>query len=139
MSAATDKPSLGQLSHDQQLVLTGFALGWKGKTRAWVLSLLDELGAVDSKGRHFSAEAVQVLIRGLAQSGWLVDLPQRLGQWQVEPDRRSAVFLAAIDRHGVAPLRKALAAVFRFDDSTPTAWTYFSEAEAAAGMNKQSN
>ncbi len=130
----SDELSLADLSPDQKQVLTAFALGWSGRTRAWVLGWLGELGAIDANGRHFGGDAVHLLIRALAQGGWLIDLPQRMGQWQVAPNRRSAVFLDAIDRLGLAPLRQALGAVFRFDDSAPSAWTHFPDADAAAAI-----
>ncbi len=122
------------LGADQQLVLGALAIGWSGKSRNWVMVFLTELDATDAKGRRFTGEGIQLLIRGLAQAGWLVDVPQRIGFWQVAPARRSAVFLDTIDRHGLAPLRDALASVSRFDDSVPNSWTHFVDLESAAAI-----
>ncbi|MEO8278138.1 MAG: DEAD/DEAH box helicase, partial [Ideonella sp.] len=98
------------------------------------LAMLGEMGALDSKRRAFTGVAVQSLIRELAQDGWLVDVPQRMGYWQVAPPIRSAVFLEAIDLKGLAPLRAGLAGVTRFDDSMAGSWTHFSDVDAAAAI-----
>ena len=134
MSGPVGEPSFAKLGADQQQVLIAFALGWSGRSRAWALDLLNHLGAIDGKSRRFTGDTVQLLIRSLLQTGWLIDQPLRMGHWQVAPAMRSTVYLEAIDRHGVAPLREALAAVLRFNDLAPTSWTHFNEADAAAAI-----
>ncbi|MEO8279316.1 MAG: hypothetical protein ABI564_06455, partial [Ideonella sp.] len=52
--AATSAPSITGLRHDLQLVLIAVALGWSGKTRTWILAMLGEMGALDSKRRAFT-------------------------------------------------------------------------------------
>ncbi|WP_418317503.1 DEAD/DEAH box helicase [Piscinibacter sakaiensis] len=142
-AAATAEPAptngevasaFARLDDDQQLVLLAHALGWTPKSRAWIINLLAALGAVDAKGRRFGGEHVQMLVRGLAQAGWLVDAPNRIGGWQLVPQLRSALYLQLIDRHGLPRLRQALAATLRLDDSTPSSWAHFSDTDSAAAM-----
>ena len=127
-------PALAALTRDQQQVLLACALGWSGRPRSWLHQLLAELDARDSAGRRYTAEAVQVQLRSLATAGGVVDVAGRIGYWQVVPARRSAVYLQALQARGLAPLRKALAAVLRFDDSQASAWLHFSDVDSAATL-----
>ena len=125
---------MAALSHEQQHVLLALVLAWTGRPRTWVYDLLRELGATDSNGRAYTAEAVQGLLRGLAQAGWVIDVPQRLGYWQVAPERRSAVYLQALQTHGLPTLRAALSSMLRFDDTRPSSWLHFSDINSAAAL-----
>ncbi len=132
--AATADPRVAALGDDDQAVLLAFALGWAPRTRTWVTGLMAELRAHGLPGQRLTGEAVQVAIRHLAQAGWLDDMPNRLGYWQVPLERRTAVYLAALDQHGLPLLRAALTGAMRFDDSRPQAWLQFTDLDSAAAL-----
>lgn len=126
--------ALALLSRDEQWVLLAAVLAWTGRPRSWLVAALAEFDARDTAGRRFTAEAVQVQVRLLANSGWLIDVPLRLGHWQVAPERRSEVYLCALATHGLKALRQVLTALLRFDDSRPGTWLHFQDIDGAAAL-----
>jgi superfamily II DNA or RNA helicase len=113
--AAEPGHPLARLGHDAQCVLLGFVLGWTARHRGAVPHALSALGLRDARGRPFSTETVQAVLRPLALGGWLEELPQRVGVWRVPPERRSALYLDALDTLGLPRLRDGLRATLRFD------------------------
>ncbi|MBL8302238.1 MAG: hypothetical protein JNM26_05640, partial [Ideonella sp.] len=131
---ATAGSPLAHLSRDEQWVLLAAVLAWTGRPRSWMVTVLAEFGARDAAGRRFSAEAVQLQVRSLAHTGWLIDVPLRMGYWQVAAERRTVVYLAALATHGRPALRRVLTAALRFDESRPGGWLHFNDIDGAAAL-----
>ena len=131
---ATAGSPLAALSRDAQWVLVAAALAWTGRPRSWLVGALAALDARDDQGRRYTAEAVQLQVRSLAHGGWLVDVPLRMGYWQIAPERRTEVYLTALATHGLPALRQALTAAMRFDESRPGGWLHFSDIDSAAAL-----
>jgi superfamily II DNA or RNA helicase len=106
---ATSTSLTSSLPALQRLTLHAVALGAVPRARTWVIGLLHTLGARTERTTRLGQDEVRVLIKALADAGWIVEASQRMGFWQVHPTRWVEAYGDLLAQHPVDTLRHALA------------------------------
>ncbi|RQW27110.1 DEAD/DEAH box helicase [Rhodobacteraceae bacterium CH30] len=127
--------ALALLSHNARTVLRALALYWQPCTRTTLGKLLASLNWNDDGSRRFKMNTLQETLTLLREQGWVEELPNRAGYWQLAVEVITTAYLDMLDSAPARDLQQALLDVHELGELSLRMWRpYFSSPEVAVSV-----